>query len=167
MNSEHRDGEEIVRGLVRIGEQGIATEDDAALDAYFADGFVFHGPDGDMNLPALKRFWAAMRDAFTDFTVTRGHVVVEGNFVAAQTTMAGVFEREFTQSPAGPLPPTGRRFTLDLINIFRYDETGRLAEEWAQFDNCGLLRQLGARGPIRPHRGGRASHSKREGAAPR
>jgi len=139
---KHRD--EIVRGLVRIGEKGIATEDDAALDAYFAEDFVFHGPGRDLDLPTLKAYFAAMRDAFADFTVTRGHVVVEGSFVAAQTTMAGVFEREFTQSPVGPLPPTGRRFTHHLINIFRYDETGRLSEEWAQYDSRAMLHQLGA-----------------------
>lgn len=138
--------DEIVQGLIRIGEQAIVRENDAALDAYFADDFVFHGPEGDVDLPALKSLWAAQRDAFTDFTITRGHIVVEGDFVAAQTTFTGVFEREFTHSPVGSLPPTGERFTLNLINIFRYDEGGRLAEEWAQFDNRGLLRQLGAEG---------------------
>src|SRR5918997_270794 len=136
--------DDVVQGLIRIGEQAIVREDDAALDAYFAPDFVFHGPQGDADLAALKSFWAAQRDAFTDFTIARGHIVVEGNFVAAQTTFAGVFEREFTQSPVGPLPPTGERFALPLINLFRYDETGRLAEEWAQYDTRGLLRQLGA-----------------------
>lgn len=137
---------QIVRELIRIGEQAIVREDDDALDAYFTPDFVFHGPQGDADLSALKRLWAAQRDAFTDFTITREHIVVEGNFVAAQTMFAGVFEREFTQSPVGPLRPTGKRFTLNLINIFRYDDTGRLAEEWAQYDTRGLLRQLGAEG---------------------
>jgi hypothetical protein len=35
---------------------------------------------------------------------------------------------------------------LELMNIFRYDEQGRLAEEWVQTDNRGRLRQLGAEG---------------------
>ena len=135
--------ESIVSGLVGIGERGIGTQDDAALDAYFADDFVFHGPDGDADLVALKALWGAMREAFTGFTVTRGHIVVEGDFVAAQTTMAGTFDEQFTQSPVGPLPPTGRPFALHLLNIFRYDGTGRLAEEWAQYDNRDLLHQLG------------------------
>ena len=138
--------DEMVQGLIRIGEQGIVREDDAAIDAYFAEGFVFHGPEGDVDLAALKTLWAAMREAFTDFTITREHIVAEGNRVATLTTFAGVFEREFTQSPVGPLPPTGERFTLPLINLFRYDEAGRLAEEWAQLDNRRFLRQLGAEG---------------------
>lgn len=140
----HRD--EIAQGLIRIGEQAIVREDDAAVDAHFAPDFVLPGPRGDADLPALKRFWAAQRAAFTDFTIKRGHIVVEGDFVAAQTTFAGVFVREFTHSPVGPLPPTGERFTFNLINIFRYNETGRLAEEWIQYDTREQLRQLGTEG---------------------
>ncbi len=137
---------DLVQGLIRIGEQGIVREDDAAINAYFADGFVFHGPEGDVDVAALKGLWAAMRHAFTDLTITREHIVVEGNFVATLTTFAGVFEREFTHSPAGTLPPTGEPFTFPLVNIFRFDESGRLAEEWAQFDNRRFLRELGAEG---------------------
>jgi predicted ester cyclase len=54
--------------------------------------------------------------------------------------------REFTRSPVGPLPPNGSRVVFELMNIFRYDEQGRLAEEWVQTDNRSWLRQLGAGG---------------------
>jgi hypothetical protein len=56
------------------------------------------------------------------------------------------FTREFTQSPAGPLPPNGARIVMDLINIFRFDENGRLTEEYVRTDYRSLLRQLGADG---------------------
>jgi hypothetical protein len=32
------------------------------------------------------------------------------------------------------------------MNIFRYHDDGRLAEEWIQTDNRGVLRQLGTEG---------------------
>jgi predicted ester cyclase len=144
MATDRHSREDIAHGLVRIGEQGIATEDDAALDAYYAPDFVFHGPDGDLDFPSLKAQFAALRNTFDGFTVTRDFVMVEGDFVAARTRMAGVFAREFTRSPVGPLPPTGNRVEWNLINIFRYDEAGRLAEEWVQWDTRGFLRQLGA-----------------------
>jgi hypothetical protein len=32
------------------------------------------------------------------------------------------------------------------MNIFRYQDDGRLAEEWIQTDNRGVLRQLGTEG---------------------
>jgi hypothetical protein len=41
----------------------------------------------------------------------------------------------------GLLPPNGCRVVFDLINIFRYDEEGRLAEEWVQTDNRSRLPQ--------------------------
>ncbi len=138
--------DDIAQGLIRIGEQAIVREDDAAVDAYFARDFVLHAPNGDLDLPALKRYWAAERAAFTDFTITRGHIVVEGDFVASQTTFAGVFTRELSQSPVGPLPPTGKPFTQPLLNLFRYDEDGKLAEEWVMYDARDLLRQWGAEG---------------------
>jgi len=49
-------------------------------------------------------------------------------------------------SPAGPLPPNGRRVIFDLINIFRFDDQGRLVEEWVRTDYRSFLRQLGAEG---------------------
>jgi predicted ester cyclase len=129
--------------LVRIGEIAIAKRDDAALERYFAEGFVFHGPSGDATLTDLKTIWEAMRNAFTGFAVTRERILVEGNFVAARTRMSGLFEHDFTHSPVGLVRPTGKPVSLVIHNFFRYDDHGRLAEEWAQFDDLGLLVQLG------------------------
>jgi len=50
-------------------------------------------------------------------------------------------------SPIGPVQPNGRDVRFEVINLFRYDDEGRLAEEWVQVDNLGLLRQLGGRVP--------------------
>jgi predicted ester cyclase len=134
-------------GLVRIGDEAIAKPNEAALDAYFADEFVFHGPGGDATLDDLKQLWAGMREAFTGFAVTRDQILVEGNFVAARTRMSGIFEREFAYGPIGPVQPTGKPVSFQIFNFFRYDNEGRLAEEWAQLDNLGLLKQLGVEMP--------------------
>jgi hypothetical protein len=66
------------RGLARIGEDAIAKANNTALDDYFARDFVFHGPDGDATLDDLKQLWAGMRHAFTEFTVTRDQILVQG-----------------------------------------------------------------------------------------
>jgi predicted ester cyclase len=87
---------------------------------------------------------ASLRAAFDDLTVTRDHILVDGNFVACQASIAGTFVREFTQSPVGVLPPTGGRVVFELVNIFRYDDLGRLAEEWMQSDTRSAVRQLRA-----------------------
>lgn len=36
--------DDLARGLIRIGEQAIVREDDAAIDAYFARDFVLCWP---------------------------------------------------------------------------------------------------------------------------
>jgi predicted ester cyclase len=139
--------DERVQGLIRVGELELSGEDESEVDAYFAPDFVFHGPDGaEMDYEGLKGFFASMRAAFDDLTIRRGIVVVEGDYVACQTTITGTFMREFTRSPVDPLPPTGGRVAFELTNIFRYDGQGRLAEEWVQTDNRSRLRQLGAAG---------------------
>jgi predicted ester cyclase len=69
-------------------------------------------------------------------------MIVDGDYIACQTTITGTFVREFTRSPVGPLPPNGRRVAFELINIFRYDDQGRVAEEWVQMDNRNRRRQL-------------------------
>jgi predicted ester cyclase len=139
--------DERVAGLIRVGELELTGEDEAEVDEYFAPGFVFHGPDGaESDYEGLKGYFASLRAAFDDLTITRGIVVAEGDYVACQTTISGTFAREFTHSPIGPLPPNGRRVAFELMNIFRYDRQGRLAEEWVQSDNRSRLRDLGAEG---------------------
>jgi len=139
--------EQLVSGLVRIGEKEMTGEDEAEVDAYFAPDFRFRGPDGrELDYLGLKEYFTALRAAFDELTITRGIVIVEGNYVPCQTIIAGMFMREFTHSPVGALPPTGKRVVFELTNIFRYDHAGRLAEEWIQTDNRNVLRQLGAEG---------------------
>lgn len=138
---------EFVAGLIRVGELELTGEDEAEVDAYFAPDFRFHGPDGaELDYEGLKGYFGSLRAAFDDLTITRGIVVVEGNYVACQTTITGTFVRDFTHSPVGRLPPNGNRVVFELMNIFRYDDQGRLAEEWVQTDNRSRLRQLGAEG---------------------
>jgi predicted ester cyclase len=133
--------------LIRVGELEVSGEDEAEVDAYFASDYAFHGPDGaEMDYDGLKGYFASLRAAFDDLTISRGVMVVEENYIACQTTITGTFVREFTRSPVGPLPPNGSRVVFELMNIFRYDDQGRVEEEWVQTDNRSRLRQLGAEG---------------------
>ena len=135
----------LVEGLIRIGSVGIAQGDDDALNAYFADGFILHGPGGNLNFKQLKENFRAYRIAFTDFKVSRDQIVVEGNMIVCRTTMSGIFERDFTGSPVGTVRATGKPVSFELINIFRYTDGGQLAEEWVRIDNYGFLQQLGVK----------------------
>lgn len=140
--------DELVARMVRAGELEVSGEDQAETDSYFdTEHFQFHGPDGfESDYAGLTAYFASIREAFDDRSIRRGIVVVEGNHVACQTWIEGTFVRGFTQSPAGPLPPNGARVVWDLINIFRFDDRGRLVEEFVRTDYRSFLRQLGAEG---------------------
>jgi predicted ester cyclase len=139
---------ELVSRLVRVGELEVSGEDQSEVGTYFdRDNFRFHGPDGfETDYAGLTAYFASIRAAFDNRKITRGIIVVEGNTAACQTRIEGTFTREFTQSPAGSLPPNGATVVMVLINIFRFDEDGRLVEEYVCTDYRSLLRQLGAEG---------------------
>ncbi|WP_207934760.1 ester cyclase [Actinomadura sp. KC06] len=138
--------DELVARLIRAGELEVSGEDLAEAATYFdTEKFRFHGPDGfESDFDGLNTYFASVRDAFDDRSIRRGIMVAEGDYLACQTWIEGTFVREFTQSPSGPLPPNGERVVFDLINIFRFDDQGRLLEEWVRTDNRALLRQLTA-----------------------
>ena len=133
----------LARGLIRIGAEAIAREDDAKLRDYFAEDYVFHGPGRDLGFEELRAYFASLRIAFAGLRLVREQVIVDGRFLAARTTFSGDFTGVFTYSPIGPVRPTGRHLEWEVIGTFRYDDEGRLAEEWVQTDYRSFLTKLG------------------------
>ena len=140
------DRDSLANGLVRIGEDAVAKSNDALFYDYYTDDYQLHSPAGQFNREEIRAYFAALRESFTDFTIRRAQVLVDGNFVSARTVMAGRFDKEFAYTPIGTVQPNGQHVQWELINIFRYTDDGRLVEEWVQTDTYDLLRQLGAVG---------------------
>ena len=140
--------DQLVARLIRAGELEVSGEDLDAIRGYFdTEAFRFHGPDGfESDFDGLNAYFASIRAAFDDRSIRRGLIVAEGDLIACQTWIEGTFVRDFTQSPAGSLPPNGKKIVWDLINIFRFDDAGRLIEEYVRTDYRSFLRQLGAEG---------------------
>jgi predicted ester cyclase len=140
--------DDLVTRLVRAGELEISGTDQAETDSHFDTAtFRFHGPDGfEADYAGLTNYFQSIRAAFDDRSIQRGIIVAEGDIIACQTWMKGTFVREFTSSPAGPLPPNGQHVVWDLLNLFRFDHRGRIVEEWVRTDYRSFLRQLGAPG---------------------
>jgi SnoaL-like domain len=140
--------DELVARLVRAGELEVSGADQEETDSYFdTENFAFHGPDGfDADYAGLTEYFRSLRAAFDDRSIRRGIIVADGHYIACQTRIEGTFVRPFTHSPAGPLEPTGTPVVLDLMNIFRFDDDGRLVEEFVQTDYRSFLRQLGYAG---------------------
>ena len=81
---------------------------------------------------------AAMQAAFPDASIELGTFVVEGDNVAFQSVMRGTH-----RGAIRGLPPTGRPFTVHLVDIVRLRD-GRLLEHWGGPDMLDLFTQLGA-----------------------
>jgi len=84
-----------------------------------------------------------LRAAFSNLRIVREQIIADGRFLAARNTFSGTFTSVFTSSPIGPVEPTGQHVEWEVINTFRYDDDGRLAEEWVQTDYRSLLTKLG------------------------
>ncbi len=138
------DRDSLANGLVRIGEDAIARNNDALVDDYYTADYKLHSPAGDFNRDEIKTYFAALRESFSGFTISRAQILVDGNFVTSRTVMAGRFDEEFAYTPIGTVEPNGKYVQWELINIFRYTDEGRLVEEWVQTDTYDFLRQLGA-----------------------
>jgi predicted ester cyclase len=133
----------LARGLIRIGDEAIAREDDAKLRDYYAEEYVFHRPGGDLSFEELRAYFASLRAAFSNLRLVREQIIADGRFLAARNTFSGDFTGVFTSSPIGPVKPTGQHVEWEAINTFRYDDDERLAEEWVQADYRSFLAKLG------------------------
>ena len=134
---------QLARDLIRIGNEAIAIEDDAKLRDYFAKDYRFHGPGSTLSFEELSAYFASLRAGFSNLRLVREQIIVDGNFLAARTLFSGDFTGIFTHSPIGPVQPTGQHLEWEVIGIFRYDDAGRLAEEWVQTDYRSFLTKLG------------------------
>jgi len=83
---------------------------------------------------AIDRVSGALAD--TEFTID--DLIAEGDRVAARLTTAATQVGEFMG-----LPPSGKRYSIEEIHVFRLRD-GRVVEHWHQFDQMGMMKQLGA-----------------------
>ena len=79
------------------------------------------------------------RNAFPDLSCTVEEQVAEGDKVVSRWTVRGTHRGDFF-GVAG----TGNRVEFTGIQIDRFDESGKIVEERAEFDLLGAMRQMGA-----------------------
>lgn len=130
------------QAIIQLQDEAITPGDFDLLAELTASDYVQHNPMGDFNREQAVALLEGLHSAFSDFTIIRRQLVAEGDLVATHITISGVFDHELA-SANGAIPPTGKPIKLDIINMFRFDQDGKIAEEWAQFDNLGFLTQLG------------------------
>jgi predicted ester cyclase len=113
----------------------------AVADDVFAPDYVrndLRPTEAEPGPAGQKQIAGAFRDAFPDLRFRVEIVVAEGDYVAARWTASGTHTGVW-----GDVEPTGRSVTFSGVNIFRFDDEGRVAEIWNHRDDLGLREQLG------------------------
>ncbi|HLX55599.1 MAG TPA: ester cyclase [Ktedonobacteraceae bacterium] len=114
----------------------------AVADELMAASHVRYNPGSPPGLPSglegFKLFGSAYFAAFPDLRTTIEDQVAEGEMVVTRWTSHGTN----TGSLFG-LPATHKSATITGITIIRIVD-GKVVQTWTNFDNLGMLQQLGA-----------------------
>lgn len=122
----------------RLIEEAFGKGNFDVYDELCDGGYRAHDPvTGDADLRQEKENCRAYRTAFPDLKPTILGCWSEGDVVVTHWRMTGTH-----QKPLMGINPTGNRCTVDGISVARF-RAGKVAEEWAQWDALGLMRQLG------------------------
>ena len=113
----------------------------AVADELLAANHVDHTPGSPPGLPpgpaGFKQFGSVYFTAFPDLHITIDDQVAEGEMVVTRWTSHGTN----TGSLFG-MPATNKSATITGITISRIVD-GKAVETWTNFDNLGMLQQLG------------------------
>lgn len=108
----------------------------------FASDHVLHDPampEEVRGLEGIKQYVSMYISTYPDLNVVVEDQVAEGDKVVTRYTARGAHQGELMG-----IEPTGRRVEVPGIQIQRFDEEGKIVEDWNYYDALGMLRQLGA-----------------------
>jgi steroid delta-isomerase-like uncharacterized protein len=110
-----------------------------AYDELVADEYINHNPPipglpG--SKPGFQQAVLATRQAFPDVSIE--DMLAKGDRVMFRDTTTATHAGDFQGIPA-----TGKHLTWTEMHFFRI-AAGRIAEHWANFDQLGILIQMGA-----------------------
>ena len=126
----------VVRRLYAALDSGPAVME-AVRAGIFAPDAVSHFSGKRLDYAAHAQFDAMVAQAFPDRRYTVEDLLAEGDKVVVRFTTSGTHLGEFQGIPA-----TGKTGTVTGIAICRIRD-GRIAEQWVEFDQLGMLQELG------------------------
>jgi steroid delta-isomerase-like uncharacterized protein len=135
--------EENKEKIRRVFEEAFGQGKVEVIDEVLHSDFVCYDPNSEAGevrgAETIKGEVGYFHNAFPDFFWRVEDQVAEGNKVTSRYTFGGTHQGEFFG-----IAGTGKRIEITGINIDRFDEDGKLIEEWAEYDLLGAMRQLGA-----------------------
>jgi predicted ester cyclase len=120
--------------------EGLNRGDVSVADETFAPNCLIHitgSPDPNLPVAGFKQMVSGLLAAFPDLHFTIDDQIVADGEVATRWTAEGT-----NTGPLGDVPPTGRRVRVEGLILDRV-EHDRVVERWEQWDQMGMMRQLG------------------------
>jgi steroid delta-isomerase-like uncharacterized protein len=126
---------------MRLADEVFSNGDLETFEEIFSDQYVHHNmpvPDIPGTKAGFKQLVQATRRAFGDLQVHVEDIVSEGDSVVFHDYVTATSVGEFFG-----VPPNGQRLEWTEIHFLRVLD-GQIVEHWTNFDQLGILRQLGA-----------------------
>ena len=131
-----------VREAFEKGTETFNAHDIDGFAGVLADDVVFHAPGaGGAGKADCARYFADWLGAFPDAHVEIRGLHIVGDIAVEEGTFTGTHDGVL-HTPAGDIPPTGRRVTADYIEVLRFRD-GKHASFNLMYDRLLLLDQLG------------------------
>ena len=93
---------------------------------------------------SMKKHILSARQSFPDLHVAIEDLIAAGNNVVVRWRMTGTHRGPYINHLKNLMAPTGKAFSMQGIDIWRFDENGKWTECWSGADRLGMLQQLGA-----------------------
>jgi steroid delta-isomerase-like uncharacterized protein len=133
---EGRSPEAVVAALLDKYVAAVNAHDTSTFADLHTEAYIQHSGRSPNGLAAQVENFRAIFARMPDVQARVEDRVIQGDKVVARMT----FSATHTQPMQG-IAPTGRRFELRTIDIWRV-ENGKLAEHWDVVDYAGLQKQL-------------------------
>jgi len=139
------------KALLRRAVEEIWNQGNLAVADLLTDpNYVGHMSGGDIRgVAAVKKAVEGFRTAFPDVRMRIESQVAEGDEVTTSLVMEGHQTGNLSVASASPLRATGKPISVRGVSRARI-LGGKVVEEWVNWDERGMMEQLGAAGPPRP-----------------
>lgn len=114
----------------------INAHDTGSLPQLFPESYIQNSGRSPSGLAAQIENWRRIFAAMPDVVLKIEDRIIAGEKVVARNAFSATHSK-----PLQGIAPTGRRFVLKTIDIWRV-ENGKLAEHWDIVDTAGLVKQL-------------------------
>ncbi|MBC7001957.1 ester cyclase [Photobacterium sp. BZF1] len=124
----------------RVWIDGLNQGTVSGADEAFAATGIIHiagAPSPNLSVSEFKNLVQGLLTAFPDLHLTVDDQIVSGDKVATRWTAVGTHT-----GPLGDTAPTGQPVKFEGLILDRVVD-GRVVERWEQWDQMGMLQQLG------------------------